>query len=356
VITARVIAKLEPGGAQLSMLRVVRELRESGIESELLCGWASPEGIELARRHGVEPEIWGDGGNLQWVPEPRFASWLAPRLATVDLVHAHMFGAWWAAARAVPASTPLVASEHNQYLWPGLPQSVAMRDALDRVDVFYAHGPGARATVLAHGLRVARVREGISPVAGTQALPLPGLPTPRIVFAGRLHLDKGPDILIEALALLQDPPPTVILGDGHLRGSLERRVHDLGLADRVSFTGWVADPGEYIAGATVLAIPSRDEAFSQTAIIGLSHGVPVIGTEVDGFVDTLGDGRGTLVAPEDPQALAAALERALDGERTRPLRRPDLAERYAPSRVAAIYEDEYRALLAPEATATVAVS
>src|SRR6266576_2722956 len=89
-----------------------------GITSELLCGWASPEGIELARRHGAEPEIWGDGGNLQWTPAPGFAAWLAPRLAAADLVHAHMFGAWWAAALAAPAATPLVASEHNQYLWP----------------------------------------------------------------------------------------------------------------------------------------------------------------------------------------------------------------------------------------------
>jgi hypothetical protein len=69
-LVARVIAKLEPGGAQLSMLRVRRELRGHGIASALYCGWATPAGIELARRHGAEPDIWGDGGNLQWVPEP----------------------------------------------------------------------------------------------------------------------------------------------------------------------------------------------------------------------------------------------------------------------------------------------
>jgi ribosomal protein S18 acetylase RimI-like enzyme len=39
------MAKLEPGGAQLSMLRVMAELRGRGIASELLCGWASAEGI-----------------------------------------------------------------------------------------------------------------------------------------------------------------------------------------------------------------------------------------------------------------------------------------------------------------------
>jgi glycosyltransferase involved in cell wall biosynthesis len=349
VLVARVIAKLEPGGAQLSMLRVMRELRGRGIVSVLYCGWATPAGIELARGCGVEPEVWGQGGNLQWVADPRFAAWLGPRLAGVDLVHAHMFGAWWAVAGVVAAGIPLVASEHNQYLWPERPYSAEMREALGRVDVFFAHGPSARATVIAHGLGVERVREGISPVVGTRARAAPGLPSPRIVFAGRLDPDKGPDILVEALALLRAVPRTLILGDGCLRGPLQRRVRELGLAPRVTFTGWVPDPGPYIAGATVLAIPSRDEAFSQTAIIGLAHGVPVIGTEVDGFPATLGDGRGILVAPEDPPALAAALQAVLDGELARPRPLPSLAQRYAPARVAAIYERTYRGLLAPDA-------
>jgi glycosyltransferase involved in cell wall biosynthesis len=346
VNTVRVIAKLEPGGAQLSMLRVMEELNRRGIASELLCGWASPEGIELARQHGVEPEVYGDDGNLQWVPEPRFADWLAPRLLAADLVHAHMFGAWWAAASAKPLSTPLVASEHNQYLWPERPYVDEMREALGRVDVFYAHGPSARDTVIANGMPLERIREGVSPVAGTDAVERAGLPSPRIVFAGRLHDDKGPDILIEALGLLDDPPLTLILGEGHLRAGLQRRVLELGLELRVIFLGWVPDPGAYIAGATVLAIPSRDESFSQTAIIGLAHGVPVIGTDVDGFPATLGDGRGTMVAPEDPQALAAALRRVLSGEQRPPLSQHRFTERYRPDRAANVYENTYRALLA----------
>ena len=349
VLVARVIAKLEPGGAQLSMLRVMGELRGLGIASALYCGWATQAGIELARGHGAEPEVWGEGGDLQWVPDPGFAGWLGPRLKAADVVHAHMFGGWWAAARAAPAATPLVASEHNQYLWPGRPRSAEMREALRRVDVFFAHGPGARAAVIAHGLAPERVREGISPVVGTDARPAPGLPSERIVFAGRLHPDKGADILIEALALLGDPPATLILGDGRMRGVLERRVRGLDLAERVSFHGWVADPGPYIAGSSVLAIPARDEAFSQTAIIGLAHGVPVIGTEVDGFPETLGGGRGILVPPEDPGALAAALRRVLDGELPRPLPLRGLVERHAPARVAAIYASTYRALLDSQA-------
>src|SRR4051812_22259041 len=129
------MAKLEPGGAQLSMLRVMAELRGRGINSELLCGWASADGLALARAHGVEPQVWGSGGNVQWRPDPAFAAWFAPRLQDAELIHAHMFGAWWAAALAADAGIPLVASEHNQYLWPARPCIDELRAGLERVDV-----------------------------------------------------------------------------------------------------------------------------------------------------------------------------------------------------------------------------
>jgi glycosyltransferase involved in cell wall biosynthesis len=341
--TVRVMAKLEPGGAQLSMLRVMVELRGRGIGSHLLCGWASADGLALARAHGVEPEVWAGGGNLQWTPDPAFAAWLVPRLQGADLIHAHMFGAWWAAALAAPATTPLVASEHNQYLWPDRPYDDEMRFGLDRVDAFFAHGPGARETVLAHGLLLDRIRDGVSPVVGMRDRPRAGLPSPRIVFAGRLHADKGPDILLAALGHLRAPPVTLILGEGHLRPILEEQAQALGT--RVRFLGWVPDPGAYIAGATVLAIPSRDESFSQTAIIGLAHGVPVIGTDVDGFPATLGHDRGIMVPPDDPHALAAALGAVLDHQIARPRPLRDFTERYEPARVADVYEDTYRELL-----------
>ena len=102
----------------------------------------------------------------------------------------------------------------------------------------------------------------------------PACPVPASSSAGRLDPDKGPDILVEALGLLRDPPPTLILGDGRLRAALQRRVRELGLARRVSLPGWVGDPGPYIAGATVLAIPSRDEAFSRRRSSGWPAAYP----------------------------------------------------------------------------------
>jgi hypothetical protein len=90
----------------------------------------------------------GSERDLQWHCDAQFAAWLTPRLAGADVVHAHMFGAWWAAARAVGDGVPLIASEHNGYAWRGETPWEAMAGAAGRVDRFYAHGPDARAGAL----------------------------------------------------------------------------------------------------------------------------------------------------------------------------------------------------------------
>jgi glycosyltransferase involved in cell wall biosynthesis len=345
MLVARVVAKLERGGAQLSLLRVARVLAERGHRSRLLVGIATPEGVRLARAFDVEPEVMGSALDLQWHCDPRFGAWLAPRLADADVVHAHMLGAWWAAARALPGGVPLVASEHNGYDWRGATPWAAMAEVAQRVDRFYAHGPSARDGALRVGIAEDRIRPGISPVAGMDARPRPGLPSPRIVFTGRFSPDKGPDVLVEAVARMAAPPPVLMLGAGALERDLRARVARLTLQRVVRFCGWVEEPGPLVAGASVQACPSRDEAFSQAAVLAMSLGVPVVGTRVDGFPDTLAERRGILVPPEDPDALAHALELVLARELL-----PDTvaariwARQFETERVAAVYERSYSEL------------
>jgi glycosyltransferase involved in cell wall biosynthesis len=345
VLVARVLAKLEPGGAQLSLLRVARALAARGHRTRLLVGFATEAGIALARAYGVEPELMGADEDLQWRCDPAFADWLEPRLPGADVVHAHMIGAWWAAAHAVPADIPLAASEHNDFLWPADPQWAAMAEVGHRIDRFYAHSPGAGAGVLRVGVHEQRVVRGVSPVEGFGAAERPGLPSPRIVFTGRLHPDKGPDVLVEAIARMTAPPPVLVLGAGVLEPVLRARIAETGLEDVVRLCGWVADPAPWVAGASVQVCPSRDEAFSQAAVLAMGLGVPVIGTRVDGFPETLARERGLIVEPEDPTALATALQDVLCARRTTDLdgaRR--WARRFATERVASLYERDYHAL------------
>jgi glycosyltransferase involved in cell wall biosynthesis len=348
-----VIAKLEPGGAQLGALRLTRELRRHGVRSCVLAGEATPEGVELCDQHEVEVEVWNGATGLQYECCRPFARWLRERLEDADIVHAHMFGAWWAATRAVPAGVPLVASEHNALTWPGKPRLRQLRDALKRVSLFYAHGPAARRTVLAYGLPAVRLRPGLSSVDGFDSQPRPGLPAERVVFVGRLHSEKGVDLLIEALALIDRAVPTVVVGAGPMEPELRRLVHARGLKRSVAFAGWRPQPADWIAGASVLAVPSRNEAWSQAAVMAMGLGVPVVAASVEGLPITLGAGRGVLVPPEDPAALAAALEDVLAGRRTTNLEDARAyALRFSSTRVAAVYASAYRTLLAQEHVAT----
>ncbi|HEY6759051.1 MAG TPA: glycosyltransferase [Baekduia sp.] len=343
MLITRVLAKLEPGGAQLSLLRISRELDARGHRTRLLVGYATAAGVDLARAHGLEPELMDPHTtDLQWRADPAFAAWLAPRLQDADVVHAHMFGGWWAAARAVPAGVPLFASEHNDYLWPALPQWPAMAEAASRIDRFYAHSPGARAGVLRAGMREERITRGTSPVDGLDAVPRQGLPRERIVYTGRLSADKGPDVLIEAIGLMEASPPVYILGAGPLEPALRARIAELGLGGLVTMPGWRDDPATWVAGATVQACPSRDEAFSQAAVLAMGLGVPVVGTRVDGFPETLAEDRGLIVEPDDPAALAWALQEVVDGARGTDIAGARTwAQQFEVSRVASRYEADY---------------
>jgi glycosyltransferase involved in cell wall biosynthesis len=144
---------------------------------------------------------------------------------------------------------------------------------------------------------------------------------------------------------LGDAPPAFLLGDGPMLAALERRAAELGIAERVRFCGWCPEPGRWVAGAAVLAAPSREEAWSQTVTMAMALGTPVVATAVEGLPDALAGGRGILVPPEDPPALAAALADVLAGRR-----RPDLdaARRYAaqftPEALGRLYAARYRAL------------
>jgi glycosyltransferase involved in cell wall biosynthesis len=336
---------LEPGGAQLSALRLGRALKALGIDTTLLAGDATPGGIEVARAHGFEVEHFSEVRGLQWEPCPAFADWLAPRLKGADLVHGHMFGAWWAAARAAPPGVPVVASEHNAMTWPRTAHDDEAAAVASRLDCFFAHGPAARTWAARIGVPGDRIIAGESVIDGLDARPRADLPSPRITYAGRLAADKGPDVLVEALGLLEDPPPAFLLGDGELRASLEHQVAELGLGDVVRFSGWQPYPERFVAGASVHVVPSRQDAWSQSAVLAMGLGVPVVGTAVEGLPDTLGGGRGVLVPPEDPRALAGAIGAVLVG-----LCESDLdaarvyARRFRAERIAARYASVYRAL------------
>jgi glycosyltransferase involved in cell wall biosynthesis len=137
---------------------------------------------------------------------------------------------------------------------------------------------------------------------------------PLIVGCGRLHRQKGFDLLIEALADLDDiKVRLVILGEGPERAALEALARSRGVADRVLMPGFENHPEKWLAQATLFVLPSRWEGFGHVLVEALAAGVPVVSAWAPyGPADILDDGETGLMVPTgNAAALGAAIGRLL---------------------------------------------
>jgi glycosyltransferase involved in cell wall biosynthesis len=134
---------------------------------------------------------------------------------------------------------------------------------------------------------------------------------PLVGMVGRLTSIKDHQT---ALLAIRDVPDChlVVVGDGELRGSLERLSADLGLGDRVHFVGWRTDVAAVYADLDVALLTSLNEGTPVSLIEAAAAGVPSVATHVGGVPFVVDDGRtGLLVPPRDPEAVAAGLRRLL---------------------------------------------
>jgi glycosyltransferase involved in cell wall biosynthesis len=142
-----------------------------------------------------------------------------------------------------------------------------------------------------------------------------GLPegAPLAVNVAAFTKEKDHDTLLRAAALAAAREPTlhwVIAGDGPLRPHLERLARDLGVADRVHFTGWLDDPLPLVAAARVFVLSSISEGMGTVLLDAMALEVPVVATRAGGIPDTVGDGA-VLVPPAAVEDLAAAVVQVL---------------------------------------------
>jgi glycosyltransferase involved in cell wall biosynthesis len=145
-------------------------------------------------------------------------------------------------------------------------------------------------------------------LAGATPAPLPAPPgVAKLLTLGRLHPNKGFDILLRALAMLPEAHLS-IGGEGPERAALERLADELGIADRVGFLGWRQDVGALLAGCDIFICPSRHEPLGNVVLEAWSAARPVVASAVQGPAALIRDGAtGLLVPKEEPGPLAAAI-------------------------------------------------
>lgn len=148
----------------------------------------------------------------------------------------------------------------------------------------------------------------------------PGQP-PVVVAVGRLAAAKGFDLLIDAFSRVaaSSPARLLILGEGPERPALETRIREHDLCDRCQLAGYQPNPLAFIAKARVFVLSSRFEGLPTVLIEALATGAPAIATDCpSGPREILADGKyGTLVPPEDIDALTAAITNTLEHPPTR---------------------------------------
>ncbi|HEY8515003.1 MAG TPA: glycosyltransferase [Candidatus Binatia bacterium] len=277
---------------------------------------------------------WLVGGSPEVVVLQRWHPFFAPALATI-------------AARARAAGARIVWMVHNARPHEGraAPWRPLLTLGMRRGDVCLTHASSElealRKLGVAAELRVVtHPAPSIVPknVDGAEARRALRIPDDAVVFLffGYVRRYKGVDVLLEALSRLSDDGPpwhALIAGEWYIdRTAADRAVARPPLAGRVTILdGYLStsDAARCFAASTVVVLPYRSGTQSGVVPLAYAHGRGVVTTRVGGLAEAVRDGEtGLLVPPEDPAALAAALDEIRRGRRFDP---QEIAAAYARS-------------------------
>jgi len=191
---------------------------------------------------------------------------------------------------------------------------IANSDAV-RHDLIERGISAEKITVIHNGVDVEKIRcaAGSSEVPGILS---EKLGQNRIVGTlGRFTPIKNQKLLLLAARRIVKQHPDVLFllaGDGKERGRLEQMGRELGLEDKLIFTGWLDSPYPVLSRMDILVLPSLWEGLGVTILEAMALGKPVVATMVGGIPEVVSDGEtGLLVPSDDEEALASALHKLL---------------------------------------------
>jgi len=202
---------------------------------------------------------------------------------------------------------------HNKRIYRRMFQSVDLVIALSK----------AMADDLVAGLRVAREKIHVIPPfidARFFDYDLPVTPPKNnILFVGRLSDEKNIGDLLKAFQIVLKQKPEVrltLVGDGDMRGALQKRAETLGILNQTDFVGRQNDIAAFHARASCQVLTSHYEGFPLALAEACANGVPMVSYDgASGPRDAITDGVNGYIVPQyDVKALAEALIRALDQE------------------------------------------
>jgi len=292
---AHLLAGATEGGAELFFERLVPSLIASGDDVlPIVRGRARAQRLRAA---GAVPRRAPFAGTMDPVTKKLLSHYLrgfAPRVSVA-----------WMGRAAQHAPT-------GPWVLVGRLGGAYRLSRFQHCDHLVANTPGLAAWIAAQGWPAGRVHylpNFVPDLAGAPPAELPVPPgAPTVLAMGRLHRDKGFDVLLAAIARLPSVH-ALIAGDGPERASLQALAGRAGILPRVHFLGWRADTASLLAAADVLVCPSRREPLGNQILEAFSAAKPVVAAMADGPTWLLDQGRrGILVPVDSGVALAAGIE------------------------------------------------
>jgi colanic acid/amylovoran biosynthesis glycosyltransferase len=255
------------------------------------------------------------------------ACWLARRLRGVDRLHAHFGTNPAAVARLthILSGIPYSFTVHGpeEFDAPGaldLPAKIA--DAAQVVAISdFGRSQLMRWTKPEQWGKLHVVRCGIDG-AFADAPPAPLIAAPELCCVARLSGQKGLPLLIEAASVLRARGTSfhlTLVGDGELRGEIERAIADRGLADAITITGYLDAAGvrARLLAARAMVLPSFAEGLPVVIMEALALRVPVVTTAIAGIPELVDAECGWVVPAGSVEALVAAMTDALAADPAR---------------------------------------
>jgi len=297
----QVLAGARHGGAEAFFERLVVALHRAGLEQRPVIR-REPARAERLRAAGLDPIQLPFGGLLDLTTRRALARAATEFRPDVMLVWMNRAARFASPGRHVLAAR--LGGYYDLKYYRRCDHLVA--NTRDIRDYLIREGwPQKRAWHLPNFVDAA-----IVPALDRDSLDTPG-DVPLLLALGRLHRNKGFDVLLAALPSLPDAW-LWIAGEGPLEGELRQMAQRLGVADRVRFLGWRDDVGALFAAADVFVCPSRHEPLGNVVIEAWAHRRPVVATAATGPEALIAHGTSGLLVPlENADALAAEIRRVL---------------------------------------------
>lgn len=364
-----VVLSLDAGGLERVVLDLAREGRQRGQSVAILCiekpGALSGETdaselYSVNKGEGLRPAVLGRVRQILKQLQP-------------DVIHTHQVPALLYVAAALRRRRPvLVHTEHNNQLARFLTwrerASYLLWLALGsrRVDRFFGVSADSSAGLLhtrliqpekiftvINGIHLSRFQTFHASQEVRRTL---GIADSAFVLGtiGRLNEMKRQDILLDVFAKFLPTTPSaqlVLVGDGPMRGGLQRQAVDLGIASQTVFAGYQSQPERFLPAMDVFVQTSRMEGLPLAILEAAAAGVPVVAAKVGGVEEVSDEGRSMLLYNFDDRATLRRLLQNLAGDT---LYRKTIASagqlhvsrHYSAEKMAENYENHYRELLA----------